>query len=94
MTDYPVPYSAESDVPLVPVDNETDPRMLNIAEQAATLSELIRSDIPEGPHVELAVRYVDLAVQAARTASREAPSSGPPLAPGGAENESPGPRPI
>lgn len=83
MSEGPAVYTPEADVPLAPIEGETDERVLTVAAQAAQLQEVIRQVIPYGPQMELALRYADLAVQAAAQAAQDSP----PVAPGGGENE-------
>jgi hypothetical protein len=73
MPELPVPYTPEADVEITPVQGVTDERVLAVAEAGAKFQQLIRDLIPANPNVELAARYVDLAVQAAHTAAQEAP---------------------
>lgn len=83
MTEDPVPHTPESDVPLAPIEGVTDERVLTIAQMGADMQALIRDQLPGSPNVELACRYVDLAVQAAYTEAQDSPpaASGEP-APG------------
>lgn len=73
MPEDPIPYEPEADVPLTPIEGVSDQRVLDIATEAAALQALIRDRLPGSPNVELAVRYVDLAVQAAYGASQDTP---------------------
>lgn len=71
--EQPVAYTPEADVPLTPIEGVTDQRILDISADAFNLQLLIRRLLPEGPNVELACRYVDLAVQAAYTTAQDSP---------------------
>lgn len=73
MAENPVPYEPEADVPVAPIQGVTDQRVLDIAAAGAQFQQLIRDRLPACPSVELAARYVDLAVQAAYEAGRENP---------------------
>jgi len=89
MSDGPVAYTAEADVPLTPIEGESDQRVLDVQVKVTELQEFIRQTIPYGPSMELALRYVDLAVQAARQATQD----GPPQALGEVPQEQAAPRP-
>ncbi|QNJ57633.1 hypothetical protein SEA_KEANU_27 [Streptomyces phage Keanu] len=69
----PMPHEAEADVPLEPIEGVTDQRVLDIATMGAQMQALIRDRLPGSPNVELACRYVDLAVQASYVESQENP---------------------
>lgn len=71
--DGPVPYEPESDVPLSPIEGVTDQRVLDVASAGAAMQQLIRDQLPGNPNVDLACRYVDLAVQAAYGAAQDSP---------------------
>lgn len=71
--DGPAVHTPEADVPLTPIEGVTDERVLSIADAGAKFQQLIRDTLAPGPHVELAARYVDLAVQAAHGAAQETP---------------------
>lgn len=73
MPENPVPYEPEADVPVTPIEGVTDQRVLDIAAAGAEFQALIRDRLPGCPNVELAARYVDLAVQAAHAAGQESP---------------------
>jgi hypothetical protein len=87
MPENPIPHEPEADVPLAPIEGVTDPRVLEIARVGFNFQLAIRNQLPECPDVELAARYVDLAVQAAHRAAQENPpaASGEP----GARSQAP-----
>lgn len=78
----PMPHTPEADVPLTPIEGVTDQRVLDISREGFNLQLLIRRLLPEGPNVELACRYVDLAVQAAYTTAQDSPPAPSGEAPG------------
>ena len=67
MTEYPQAYEPEADVPLDPnvTQGVTDPNLLEVISAGEAMKRTLRDRLPGGPTTELAVRYVDLAVQAA-----------------------------
>lgn len=69
----PMIHEPEADVPLAPIEGVTDQRVLDIAAAGAAMQVLIRDRLPGSPGVELACRYVDLAVQAAYTTAQDSP---------------------
>lgn len=69
----PTVHTPEADVPLTPIEGVTDQRVLDIARDGFNLQLLVRRLLPESPDVELACRYVDLAVQAAHKAAQDSP---------------------
>lgn len=73
MSELPMPYDSALDEPLQPVANVNDDRVQMLAAAGAEFQQLIRDTFPANPYVEQAVRYVDLAVQAAYTAAQESP---------------------
>lgn len=73
MPELPVPYDLALDEPVLPIAGVSDDRVQTIAAAGAEFQQLIRSTLPADPNVEAAVRYVDLAVQAAHTAAQESP---------------------
>lgn len=79
MPENPVPYEPEADVPLTPIEGVTDQRVLDVAREGFNFQLAIRRLLPESPNVELACRYVDLAVQASYAASQDV-QDGPPVA--------------
>lgn len=79
----PSVYEPEADVPFTPIEGVTDQRVLDVAREGFNLQLLIRRLLPDSnPNVELACRYVDLAVQAAHTAAQDIPRDSPPVASG------------
>lgn len=93
----PVAYSPEVDTLLTPVDDTTDERIVAVGQAVDDLKSVIQGQLGTGPYVEQALRLADLVVQAAQQAARESPSegsgtsSGPPEAPGTAQNETAAP---
>ena len=85
----PVAYSPEVDVPLLVDTTVDDARVAGVVAAVDNLKSVLRNQLGEGPYTEQAVRLADLAAQAARQAVRESgdTSSGPPEAPGAAQNE-------
>ena len=73
MPEFPVPYNPAIDVEMAPLQATTDERVQVIAEAGAEFQQLIRGTLPAHPHVEQAVRLVDLAVRAAETAAQDSP---------------------
>lgn len=73
MRDLPMPYEPSLDEPLQSVADASDERVQTLAVAGAEFQQLIRDTLPANPYVEQAVRYVDLAVQAASTAAQESP---------------------
>jgi hypothetical protein len=72
-TNVPTVHEAEADVPLTPIEGVTDQRVLDIAREGFNLQLSIRAKFPESPGIELACRYIDLAVQAAYTTAQDNP---------------------
>lgn len=82
--DMPMPHEPEADVPLTPIEGVTDQRVLDVAREGFNFQLFIRSQFPEGPTIELACRYVDLAVQAVYNTAQDSPpaaSGEPPAVP-------------
>lgn len=75
MADEPIPYHPEADIPLntEPIQGVSDQRVQAVAERGAGFQQFIREMLPAGPFVEQAIRFVDLAVQAAYQAGQENP---------------------
>lgn len=76
MSELPMPYDPALDEPLQSVTNVSDDRVQMLAAAGAGFQQLIRDTLSASPYVEQAVRYVDLAVQAAYTAAQESPPAG------------------
>ena len=77
MAEKPMPYQVEADTPVVPIEGVTDQRVIDTAQGGAGLKFVIRDRFSDGPNVELACRYVDLAVQAAHAAAQDSPPEPP-----------------
>lgn len=75
MSELPLPYNPESDVPItVTAQDFSDPRVQAVAERAAGFMTFAREVLPASPYLEEAARYVGLAVQACHTAAQDGPT--------------------
>lgn len=79
MSENPVAYSEEGSVPLeadIATSPEviSDPKMRTVAEVGDRVKEAIISHLCDCPNRQLALRYIDLAVQASRDCNRTAKS--------------------
>lgn len=66
MTENPSLSTPEADVPLGDLGPILDERLRAVAEDAQRLTSSLLAHTPDNPARQLALRYVDLAVQAAR----------------------------
>lgn len=89
MSEGPVAYSPEVDVPLLIDTTMDDSRVAAVITAVNDLKNTLRDQLGSGPYVEQAARLADLVVQAAQQAARESGGtpSGPPEALGTAQNE-------
>jgi hypothetical protein len=72
-TNTPSVHEPEADVPLKPLEDTTDQRVLDVAREAFNLQLSIRNKFSDNPGIELACRYIDLAVQAVHNTAPDDP---------------------